>query len=251
MDDPWEQHLSLTFQSRSVTQSPTDTPLLQFTGFRKRYGDFLVVAADALALERGIHLLIGPNGSGKTTLLKALAGMIAFEGAISLHELAIKDAPMQHRRLVNYCEAEPVYPPYLSGEYLTDLYCRVKQGTQAQVSQIRERLGIGDYLGQKVGTYSSGMKKKLALMLALLGQPRLILLDEPLTTFDPQAQPQLVALIREYTASGVSFILSSHQPLGLAHLEIRSSLLIRERQIQAVSSAELDQWMGVEENTES
>lgn len=233
-----------------MTEHASAPPLLSFSGFRKRYGEFLVLETESLELQAGIHLLIGPNGSGKTTLMKALSGMIAFEGDILLDGTNLKQEKMMHRRWVNYCEAEPIFPTYLTGTHLIELYRESKNGSEEQVERIREILGIGDYLSQPVGTYSSGMKKKLALLLALLGNPKLILLDEPLTTLDPKAQPQLVALIREYVSKGVSFILSSHQQLGLDELEMESALLIQEKKIEAIAHGELEAWFGIPETEE-
>ena len=140
---------------------------------------------------------------------------------------------MLHRKMISFCEAEPIFPPFLTGQSLVDLFVKIKPTPAEQIESIKTQLGIGDYLTQKVGAYSSGMKKKLALLLSFVGEPKLILLDEPLTTLDAQAQPSLLRLIERKIEEGVNFILASHQPLDLKVGKI-NRWMIEEKRLMSI-----------------
>lgn len=186
--------------------------LLLFADFRKRYGAHLILQIPDLSWEAGIHAVLGPNGSGKSTLLKVLGGLIPHEGKIFLNDqIELARQPRKHRQLISYCEAEPVFPDFLRGSYLIELYSSYKSAPEEQLIQLKDALNISDYTDQKISTYSSGMKKKLALLLAFLGSPDLILLDEPFATLDKEAQAGLIQLILAYRDKGTSFVLTSHQ----------------------------------------
>lgn len=190
--------------------------MLYFQNFLKKYDDFIVLDQEELKMSKGLHIILGPNGVGKSTLLKCLAGLIPYHGKIVMNEnIDFRKQPMLQRQKISFCEAEPVFPPFLTGQSLVDLFIKIKPTSPEDILSLKEQLGIGDYLQQKVGAYSSGMKKKLALLLAFIGEPSLILLDEPLTTLDREAQPNLLKLIERKTNEAVSFMLASHQPLTL------------------------------------
>ena len=113
---------------------------------------------------------------------------------------------------MNYGEAEPVYPSFLTAKDLVELYCSTKNAAIAESIQRLKDLHIYDAYKNAIGSYSSGMLKKLSIVLAFIGDPTWILLDEPLITIDVAA----VALVCEWikkmqTEKGVSFIISSHQ----------------------------------------
>jgi ABC-2 type transport system ATP-binding protein len=133
-------------------------------------------------------------------------------------DVNIRNNARNYRRLVNYAEAEPVYPDFLTGDDLFSFYLEAKGGDVAKTEQLMADLGIGSYIKDKVGTYSSGMAKKLSLALALIGRPRLILLDEPLITLDQSAMTSLSKIIKDHYDGGVSFLITSHQPLSLPGL---------------------------------
>jgi ABC-2 type transport system ATP-binding protein len=189
--------------------------MLQITNFSKTYQGRAVLRIDAFAFAPGTYWIQGANGSGKSTLLKAIAGVLPFEGDIRLAgQLSVKQQAVAYRRRVNFAEAEPVFPEFLTGRELVHLFRTAKNGPLNQEDYYLESLQMTAYLHEPVGTYSSGMLKKLSLVLAFLGQPTCIVLDEPLTTLDAEAIPVLCAWIaRQQTQQGTSFLLSSHQAL--------------------------------------
>ena len=202
--------------------------MLQLTNFSKFYRGRAVLRIDSFAFSPGTYWIQGANGSGKSTLLKAIAGITPFEGDILLAgQLSVKNQAVAYRRLVNFAEAEPVFPAFLTGRELIDLFRTAKNGPPRQEDFYLESLHMTSYVHEPVGTYSSGMLKKLALVLAFLGQPTCIVLDEPLTTLDAAAVPVLCAWIaRQHAQQGTSFLLSSHQAFATGALPVVQHLLI-------------------------
>ena len=202
--------------------------MLQLTNFSKFYRGRAVLRIDSFAFSPGTYWIQGANGSGKSTLLKAIAGITPFEGDILLAgQLSVKNQAVAYRRLVNFAEAEPVFPAFLTGRELIDLFRTAKNGPPRQEDFYLESLHMTSYVHEPVGTYSSGMLKKLSLVLAFLGQPTCIVLDEPLTTLDAAAVPVLCAwMARQHAQQGTSFLLSSHQAFATGALPVVQHLLI-------------------------
>ena len=202
--------------------------MLQLINFSKSYRGRAVLRIDSFTFSPGTSWIQGANGSGKSTLLKAIAGITPFEGDILLAEqLSVKRQAVAYRRRVNFAEAEPVFPEFLTGRELIDLFRTAKNGPPHQEDFYLEGLQMTSYVHEPVGTYSSGMLKKLSLVLAFLGQPACIVLDEPLTTLDAAAIPVLCAWIaRQHAQQGTSFLLSSHQSFAAEALPVLQHLLI-------------------------
>ena len=204
--------------------------MLHLTNFSKTYHGRAVLRIDNFALAPGLYWVQGANGAGKSTLLGAIAGILPFEGDIALAGgPSVKRQAAAYRRLVNFAEAEPVFPEFLTGRELIDLFREAKNGPPGQEEAYLEGLRMTAYVHEPVGTYSSGMLKKLALVLAFLGQPTCIVLDEPLTTLDAEAIPVLCAwMARQRAEQGTSFLLSSHQDLAAEALPGLQRLLIAD-----------------------
>ena len=189
--------------------------MLQIRNFRKAYGRFTVLSIDDLTINPGIFWIKGANGSGKSTLLKAAAGILDFDGEILLRgKISLKKDPIEYRRRVNFAEAEPVFPEFLTGREMMDLFASAKRAPARQQDDLVDSMHMSAYVNEPLSTYSSGMLKKLSLALAFLGTPDVILLDEPLITMDTASLQVLYRWIEEKHRDGnVSFFLSSHQPL--------------------------------------
>jgi len=203
--------------------------MLTFNKFIKKYQKTKILDIHELSLNHGIYWLKGANGSGKSTLLKSLAGILHFEGDILLDKLvSIKKHKRDYRRLVNFAEAEPVFPEFLTGKELIDMFAEAKSGTNEQKAFYTQTIGLQPYVDQSLGTYSSGMLKKLSLILAFMGKPKLILLDEPLITVDLTSLEVLYSWIIEKNKSeNTSFILASHQSLDGSGIPVNTVLSIQ------------------------
>lgn len=184
--------------------------MLEILEFKKTYTTGFELKIDTLKLNKGIHLIKGENGSGKSTLLKAIAGIHDFEGRISLMGVDLKTEPIRFRKLVNYSDAEPLFPDFLNLNELIAFVAETKGAEKSQIEYLKNELGIGDYAKNPIASYSSGMLKKAGLILAFLGNPELIILDEPFTTIDVETQDRLKKLVLTHVAGGKSFLITSH-----------------------------------------
>lgn len=190
--------------------------MIRFTDFKKQYSGQLVLDIPLLEIPQGIYWLKGINGSGKSTLLRSLSGLIPFEGEINIDGINIQKNKRQHRQMVNYGEAAPVYPSFLTGKDLINFYAETKKGDKAECLKHCTALRLSDDVLQKeIGAYSSGMLKKLSLVLAFVGQPKWILLDEPLITLDVEAVQTMLKIVEEKLTKNIGFILTSHQDMDL------------------------------------
>ena len=141
--------------------------LIRFIQYSKQYNNQPVISAH-LDLPHGIYWLSGENGSGKTTLVKSIAGLIPFSGQIEVAGTGINTNRIGYRHLVNYAEAEPQYPGFLTGNDLVSFYTETKHADQQQGLALANALNAGSYLSNKIGTYSSGMAKKLSTIKRVL-----------------------------------------------------------------------------------
>jgi ABC-2 type transport system ATP-binding protein len=207
--------------------------MLSFCNFQKSYGNYPALQVPDLYLPTGIYWVKGVNGSGKSTLLKSIAGILSFNGDVLLNSVSVKKQPVEYRKLVNFAEAEPRFPEFLTGNELIRLFASAKGAPKGQEQPFLESMGMESYLHKPVGTYSSGMLKKLSLLLAFLGHPQLILLDEPLITIDAAALAILYNWIAgQHRQNGTGFLLSSHQILDEALLSSQT-LTIENQTLQA------------------
>ncbi len=206
--------------------------MLTITNFIKKYAGSKspVLTINNCEIVAGIYWIKGENGSGKTSLLKSIAGIIPFEGSISVNDMNIRTNRLDYAKSVNYAEAEPLYPAFLTGKELIDFYAATKGGHFP--TALSANLGVEKYMHQKTATYSSGMLKKLSLVLAFIGDPVLILLDEPLIALDLAAVEVLQAAIRQLNEKGVSFLITSHQLFNSGLVACTTCLLLKEKTLQ-------------------
>jgi len=211
--------------------------MLEFRQVRKSFSRTApILDIDSLSLEKGIYWLQGANGTGKTTLIRLVAGIEPFLGDTVIDGHSQRREPVAYRRLIGWADAEPLYPGFLTGQEMINFYSSILHPEASQIAYLLERLRIGAWIDTRLAGWSSGMTKKLALLLAFLGRPVWILLDEPLITLDEPALIGLLALIGEYCDRyGAGFLLSSHQSLPAEPLPDIRSLILVNRSIQLIS----------------
>ena len=190
--------------------------MLKIMGFTKRYGEKVAVDSLNLHISRGeICAFIGHNGAGKTTTLKAAIGILSFdEGEIYIDGISIKDSPLEAKRITAYMPDNPELYDYLSGSkylnFVADVYGVSAERRTELIKKYSEKLGLVDELSAPIGTYSHGMKQKLAVIAAWIHSTRLILMDEPFVGLDPKASHCLKEMMREHCDNGGSIFFSTH-----------------------------------------
>lgn len=206
--------------------------MLHLSQFEKSYFNHIVLKIDNIKIPEGIFWIKGSNGSGKSTLLKAIAGILSFDGDVAIGTIYLKNHGVSYRKLVNFAEAEPLYPEFLTGFEMVDLFAQAKGAVRGQEEDFIAEMGMKPYIHNPLGSYSSGMLKKLSLVLAFLGQPKLILLDEPLNTIDVESLEILYRWINEkHQNEKISFLLSSHQPLDETKLPGLKQINIQDKKL--------------------
>ena len=158
---------------------------------------------------------IGPNGAGKTTTLKMITGILeATEGTITLDGSDIRKKPIEAKKKIGFVSDNPDSFLRLRGlEYLNfmaDIYDVPTEGRREKIRDMAERFEMTDALGDKILSYSHGMRQKIMVMGALLHDPSLWVLDEPLTGLDPKAAFELKEMMREHADSGRAVFFSTH-----------------------------------------
>lgn len=200
--------------------------------FHKSYNNHPVLDIPVLDIPSGVHWFEGANGSGKSTFFRTIAGIIPFDGKMNLCNIRNdKENAVAYRRLVNYAYAEPKYPDYLSGMDVINFVNETRSNDSNQVNNLTERFGVNDFCKNAIHTYSSGMLKKISLITAFLGKPKLILLDEPFTTIDYQTADLVYELINNYRKKGVSFFIASHQSLDDAKVKTDNRFSVSDGKI--------------------
>ncbi|MGK7395497.1 MAG: ABC transporter ATP-binding protein [Candidatus Cyclobacteriaceae bacterium M3_2C_046] len=185
--------------------------MLRIQNFSKSFFNRTILSISSLDLAPGMYWFKGINGSGKSTLFKSICGIIPFQGSIELNQWSVKKHPVAYRQRISFSEAEPNYPDFLSLRDLITFTAKAKKATKQQQISLIDQFNGADFMHQPVNTYSSGMLKKSSLLLAFLGQPQLVVLDEPFTTIDHQTVHQLMQLIGQYHDQfQTTFLISSH-----------------------------------------
>jgi Cu-processing system ATP-binding protein len=192
---------------------------------RKRFGTVEAVRGVSFELREAETIaLVGHNGAGKTTLIKLMLGLIQ-PTAGSVRVLGEDAAAGQFaaRQRIGYLPENVSFNAALTGRELLSFYARLKREPSASVGRLLERVGLAHAADRRVGTYSKGMRQRLGLAQALLGEPRLLLLDEPTTGLDPQLRQSFYDIIQELRGRGATVLLSSH---ALTELEEHAGRMI-------------------------
>lgn len=206
--------------------------MLKVQNFTKSYSGQKIIGVEELVIPAGIHWVRGVNGSGKSTFFRSVAGIVPFQGEIGWNGINQKSEPIAYRLKVSMSEAEPLYPEFLSGYDILSFISKAKQGSPEQLLNLAERFETASYWKKPCGTYSSGMLKKVAIISAFLGNPELIILDEPLITIDVRSVGIVYELVKEFHEDrGVNFLLSSHQDFIFENLPIRQSYQVENQTI--------------------
>lgn len=185
--------------------------MLTATDVTKQYGGvsavenigFDLVAGDVLAV-------VGANGAGKTTLIKCLLGLVKFKGKVFVDGIDVARFGQDARKKIGYLPQNPAFHTDLTVAETALFYADLKSVTTERAHDSVDAIGLGDHSGKKVGELSGGMRQRLGLAIALLGDPPLLILDEPATGLDMSARLELRRLVIEQRTSNRAVLLSTH-----------------------------------------
>jgi Cu-processing system ATP-binding protein len=207
-------------------------------GVEKNYRKVRALRGVSFDLVPGrLSALVGHNGAGKTTLIKLMLGLIHPDrGSIRVLDENPAAGEFSARRSLGYLPENVAFNAALTGRETLTFYARLKQIKPSKAWGLLDRVGLTDAADRRVGTYSKGMRQRLGLAQALLGQPRVLLLDEPTTGLDPALRQTFYEILTELRNDGATVLISSH---ALNELEDRAEHVLIMNRGQLVAQGTL------------
>ena len=223
----------------------TPTAAVAIENLVKDYGD--VRAVDGLSLsisEAEVFGLLGPNGSGKTTTVNCLTGLLKpTSGAVKVGGFDVQAEGAKAREIMGVSPQETAVYQHLTGRENVRLFgalCSVpKESLENRIDYVMEKVGLTDDGGRRVGKYSGGMKRRVSIAMALVQDPKVVLLDEPTVGMDPQSRRAIWDFIIELKEKGKSVLLTTHYMEEAEELCDRVGIIDHGRLIELGPPAEL------------
>jgi ABC-type multidrug transport system ATPase subunit len=213
--------------------------MLNITGLMKTYGGRIQALKGVdLAVPSGMFGLLGPNGSGKTTLMKIVATLLEPDaGQVEMRGIDLVTQKHKARRMLGYLPQEFGLYPTLTAEQTLNYLAKLKgvwqvKERQTLISALLDRVNLSAERKQRVGGFSGGMRQRLGIAQALIGQPELIIVDEPTAGLDPEERVRFHNLLSETVSEGTVVILSTHIVSDVSNL-CSHMAIIRQGEILA------------------
>lgn len=195
----------------------TETPV-RLENLGKAFGR--IAAVDDLSMEvptGSTYFLLGPNGSGKTTLVHLLTGVLRpTDGSVRVFDLDPYRRPHDTARHLSVAYENHHLPSWASARIFLRFVSRIRRLEEEEVAKSAQAFGLVDYWDRPMGTYSAGMRKRVMLAQAWMGDPELLLLDEPFSNLDPEGRRLLAGLLEERLSSERTTVVSTHLAETLA-----------------------------------
>ena len=218
--------------------------MLEIKHYSKTYGKGKKAADDVcLTVESGdIYGFIGHNGAGKSTTIRAVVGVLDFtQGEIYIDGHSVKEEPMACKKITAYIPDNPDLYENLTGiqylNFIADVFGINTDEREKSIKKYADLFEITDSLGDLISSYSHGMKQKVAIISALIHQPKLLVLDEPFVGLDPKATFTLKELMHEMCGNGTAVFFSTHV-LDVAEKLCNKIAIIKQGRIIASGSME-------------
>lgn len=185
------------------------TPVLEINNLSRRYGIIRALEDFSLTVESGsVYGILGPNGSGKTTTLSIILDVLSADSG-TYHWFGEAPSARSRRRIGSMLE-KPNFLPYLSGQKNLEVSAEIKETGHEKISEMLEMVNLSSRRHSPFQTYSLGMKQRLGLASTLLGDPDVLVLDEPTNGLDPQGIFDVRGIIQRVADQGKTIILASH-----------------------------------------
>ena len=190
--------------------------MLRIEHLTKKYGEKKAVDDLSLHIEKGeIYGFIGHNGAGKTTTIKSVVGILDFdEGEIFIDGKSVKKDSLECKRVIAYIPDNPDLYEFMTGlqylNFISDIFAVEEKERKERIEKYSTAFEIKEDLASPISSYSHGMKQKLAIISALVHDPKLIIMDEPFVGLDPIASHLLKDIMREKCNEGGAIFFSTH-----------------------------------------
>lgn len=186
--------------------------MIHFEHVTKRFGRQVAVADLQLSAQAHEGLALwGANGAGKTTVIKCLLGLLRYEGRIRVNGYDAGKQGRAARRLIGYVPQELAFYDDMTALESAQFFADLKQTPASQAIAVLSQVGLAEHAGKPVAALSGGMKQRLALGLALLGEPPVLVLDEPTSNLDAAGRRQFLQLLAQLKAAGKTLFFTSHR----------------------------------------
>ncbi|HJT17680.1 MAG TPA: ABC transporter ATP-binding protein [Thermoanaerobaculia bacterium] len=219
--------------------------MIEIRNLTKRYGDFTAVDDISLSVSPGeIYGFLGPNGAGKTTTIRILAGLsLPTSGVVQIAGIDVSSDGTKTKSILGYVPDRPYLYEKLTGrellEFVVNLYGREWRDCEARANELLRYFDIDDWTNARIENYSHGMKQKLVIVAALVHDPQVLVVDEPMVGLDALAQKQVKVLLRKLANEQKTIFLTTHTMSVAEAVCDRVAILNHGRIVSTGSTEEL------------
>lgn len=221
--------------------------MIKVSKLTKKFGDFTAVQNVSFEIAPGEAVALwGPNGAGKTTIIRSLLGLHSAQGRLGVNGWDVKKDGKKVRSVIGYVPQELAFYDDLSARDTLAFYAKLKGAPTPRAEEVLAEVGLSDHADKPVVALSGGMKQRLALAIALLADPLLLMLDEPTSNLDTGAREDFIRLLLRQKRAGKTLLLTSHRMEEVKILATRV-LVLEDGQIKTVCEgpAELGDQLGM------
>jgi ABC-2 type transport system ATP-binding protein len=227
--------------------------MIEIRNLTKKYGDFTAVDDLSLTVARGeIFGFLGPNGAGKTTTIRILAGLsLPTAGSVSVGGISVRDDAVRAKALIGYVPDRPYLYEKLTGrellQFVANLYRREWAACEARALDLLRYFDLADWVDARIENLSHGMKQKLVIISALVHDPEVLIIDEPMVGLDAFAQRQVRLLFRRLAGENKTLFLTTHTLSVAEAVCDRIAIIHRGRVVATGPTAELKKEKALED----
>jgi ABC-2 type transport system ATP-binding protein len=190
--------------------------VIEILNLTKRYGNITAISNISLTIPSGQFFgFLGPNGAGKTTTIKTIVGLLKpTSGSVKIEGFDIQAQPIQAKKIIGFIPDKPFIYEKLTGreflQFVAGLYEVNGHETDKRIDQLLEMFELTDWKDELVESYSHGMRQKIVMSAALIHQPKVMVVDEPMVGLDPKGARQVKKIFKELCAKGMTIFMSTH-----------------------------------------
>jgi nitrous oxidase accessory protein len=238
---------STLLRNERPIQNRGELPMIKVAHLTKKFGAFTAVNDLSFEVAAGEAVALwGPNGAGKTTIIRSLLGLLSAEGQLQVNNFDVQKEGKKARAAIGYVPQELAFYNDLSARNSLLFYAQLKGAPASRVDEVLAEVGLTEHGAKSVAALSGGMKQRLALAIALLADPPLLILDEPTSNLDAAARDDFIKLLLRQKARGKTLLFTSHRLEEVEMLADRVLLLEGGRLALTCYPAEVAQRLGMQ-----